>query len=107
MKTLSTITSAVCTRCETTLTIGVVFPKSRDAFTVRFCPECGDNLVIKNILEVEGWESGSIDFLRDNKIVAAIKHCRSMTGWGLRESKQAVEDLHEYKAYAIRRGQGN
>jgi ribosomal protein L7/L12 len=55
------------------------------------------------IRDLDDWTFESSKLLDDNKVVAAIKHCREQTGWSLREAKMRVEDLPAYAGYKARR----
>lgn len=48
---------------------------------------------VVNAIEADGWEAGAKELLISEGKIAAIKYCREITGWGLRESKLAVENL--------------
>lgn len=39
------------------------------------------------------WMIGAIDLLKMGKKIEAIRHCRTLTNMGLKDAKEAVEDL--------------
>ena len=47
----------------------------------------------KHIYNLEGVDSQIVEFLRQGHKIQAIKRYRELTGYGLRESKQFVDDL--------------
>ena len=44
-------------------------------------------------LPIEGWKAFAAPFLRDGKLIHAIKACREHTRWGLKEAKEACEKV--------------
>lgn len=51
------------------------------------------NVSEQNIFELEGVDSQIVEFLRQGQKIQAIKRYRELTGYGLRESKQFIDDL--------------
>ena len=47
----------------------------------------------KDIYNLEGVDSQIVEFLRQGSKIQAIKRHREITGYGLRESKQFIDDL--------------
>jgi len=40
------------------------------------------------------WQVKALQFMRDDSKIEAIKYCRTMTGMGLKEAKEACEALY-------------
>lgn len=107
---MQTIYEFRCTACDVDWTIGLVDSQSQEWVSVIHCPCCGDDkpflvgggkVHVKHIETID-WRVGAIDHLQNNKHVAAIRHCREITGWGLKEAKDATEALPEFTQYKAR-----
>jgi len=44
---------------------------------------------------VQGWEKNALPFLKDGDLIGAIKQCRYETHKGLKDAKEACEDLRD------------
>ena len=62
-----------------------------NAYEVRF-----PKPVVKRYDESDNWKIAAREYLKDRAgYVPAIKHCRDITGWDLKTSKDAVDALRE------------
>ena len=104
------VTEFTCGNCTLKVTMGLVGSIEGMVWNVIHCPICGPDVAfpIQNL----PWKKISYDDLSEvkrlasiGKKVAAIQEHRKITGNGLRESKQFVEELPEMKEYErTRRG---
>jgi len=53
------------------------------------------HLLLEIVRNISGthWKNEARRLLNENSKIDAIKYCRQVTGWGLREAKEAVEAL--------------
>ena len=51
--------------------------------------------VVATLGRFKSWETQCLPLIRADKKIGAIKVCRDLTGWPLKEAKEAVEALME------------
>jgi hypothetical protein len=75
----SILVEAECVDCAVKLTIGASYDEL-STFDVHYCPSCRCAMACFNHRDLDDWTFESSKLLDDNKVVAAIKHCREKTG---------------------------
>lgn len=59
-------------------------------------------VLIRAVDKPPQWERKARELIGSDLYIEAIKHCRSVTGWGLKEAKDACDKLHESMGLAPR-----
>ena len=84
-----------CPNCGMEYVVGVHHINPGERHEPKSCPVCCHDVHYDLVQDGTSWQMKAIDMMKANKKVAAIKHCRETTGWGLREAKNACETLYD------------
>jgi len=106
-----------CLKCDLLVTIGLQRADPSEDMMIAplredlMCPHCGEHCQDsvfevhnrKVVTDADMWKDEATHWLASNKIVPAIRTCRSHTKTSLREAKRLVEALPAYADYKRRR----
>jgi len=106
-----------CLKCDLSVTIGLQRADPSEDMMIAplredlMCPHCGEHCqdsvfsvhTRKVVTDADMWEDEATAFLAQDKIVPAIRTCRTHTKTSLREAKRLVEALPAYADYKRRR----